>query len=36
MNVMKILPVEWNYEIPFGLLYSPTPSENIALKNCPS
>lgn len=27
--LLKILPVEWNYEIPFGLLYSPTPSEHV-------
>lgn len=24
--LLKILPVEWNHSIPFGLLYSPTPS----------
>lgn len=27
--LLKILPVEWNYEIRFGLLYSPTPSEHV-------
>lgn len=27
--LLKIIPVEWNYEIPFGLLYSPTPSEHV-------
>lgn len=27
--LLKIIPVEWNYEIPFGLLYSPTPSEYV-------
>lgn len=27
--LLKILPVEWNYEIPFGLLYSPNPSEHV-------
>ena len=24
--LMKIIPVEWKYEIPFGLLYSTEPS----------
>lgn len=24
--LLKILPVEWDYQIPFGLLHSPTPS----------
>ena len=24
--LLKIMPVEWNYTIPFGLLHSPTPS----------
>ncbi|AWK51034.1 LysR family transcriptional regulator [Clostridium beijerinckii] len=27
--LLRILPVEWNYEIPFGLLHSPTPSEHV-------
>jgi len=27
--LLKIIPVEWSYEIPFGLLYSPTPSEHV-------
>jgi DNA-binding transcriptional LysR family regulator len=27
--LLKILPVEWNYDIPFGLLYSPTPSKHV-------
>lgn len=25
--LLKILPVDWNYTIPFGLIFSPTPSE---------
>ncbi len=25
MKVMKILPVDWNYTIPFGLLHSHKP-----------
>ena len=24
--LLKILPVDWNYTIPFGLLHSPEPS----------
>jgi DNA-binding transcriptional LysR family regulator len=27
--LLKILPVEWKYEIPFGLLHSPNPSEHV-------
>lgn len=27
--LMKIIPVEWNYEIPFGLLHSPKPSKKV-------
>ncbi len=27
--MLKIIPVEWKYEIPFGLLHSPTPSKTI-------
>ena len=27
--LLKVLPVEWNYGIPYGLLYSPTPSETV-------
>lgn len=27
--LMKIIPVEWNYSIPYGLLYSMEPSEKV-------
>lgn len=27
--LLKIVPVDWNYEIPFGLLYSPTPTQTV-------
>lgn len=27
--LLKILPVEWNHSIPFGLLHSPTPSPTV-------
>lgn len=27
--LMKIIPVEWNYSMPFGLLYSTEPSEKV-------
>lgn len=27
--LLKILPVEWNYTIPFGLLHSPEPSSHV-------
>ena len=27
--LLKVIPVEWAYSIPYGLLYSPTPSENV-------
>lgn len=27
--LMKIIPVEWDYKIPFGLLYAPEPSEKV-------
>jgi DNA-binding transcriptional LysR family regulator len=27
--LLKILPVEWNYTIPFGLLHAPDPSETV-------
>ena len=27
--LLKILPVEWNYTIPFGLLYAPEPSSHV-------
>lgn len=27
--LLKVLPVEWNYSIPYGLLHSPTPSETV-------
>lgn len=27
--LMKIIPVEWNYSIPFGLLYVSEPSEKV-------
>lgn len=27
--LLKVLPVEWDYSIPYGLLHSPTPSETV-------
>ena len=27
--LLKIVPVDWNYEIPFGLLYSRTPTQTV-------
>lgn len=27
--LLKIIPVDWNHKIPFGLLYSQTPSETV-------
>lgn len=27
--LLKVLPVEWNHSIPYGLLHSPTPSETV-------
>lgn len=27
--LLKILPVEWDYEIPYGLLHSPEPSDTV-------
>lgn len=27
--LLKIVPVDWNYEIPFGLLYSPPPTQTV-------
>ena len=27
--LLKIIPVDWNYEIPFGLLYSHTPTQTV-------
>jgi len=27
--LLKILPVEWDYEVPYGLLYSRTPSDHV-------
>ena len=27
--LIKIIPVEWNYKIPFGLLYSKDPSDKV-------
>ncbi|MDQ7093481.1 LysR family transcriptional regulator [Desulfosporosinus sp. PR] len=27
--LLKILPVEWEHQIPFGLLYSPSPSDSV-------
>ena len=27
--LLKVLPVEWNYTIPFGLLHSPNPTKNV-------
>ncbi len=28
--LLKIMPVEWDYSIPFGLLYNPTPSKHVS------
>lgn len=25
--LLKVIPVDWNYAIPFGILYSPEPSD---------
>lgn len=27
--LLKVIPVEWNYAIPYGLLHSHTPSETV-------
>lgn len=27
--LLKLIPVEWEYSIPYGLLHSPTPSKNV-------
>jgi DNA-binding transcriptional LysR family regulator len=27
--LLKVIPVEWDYSIPYGLLYSPRPSESV-------
>ncbi len=27
--LLKVLPVDWDYTIPFGLLHSPNPSPNV-------
>lgn len=27
--LLKVIPVEWNHSIPYGLLYSPSPSETV-------
>lgn len=27
--LLKVIPVEWNHSIPYGLLHSPTPSETV-------
>ena len=27
--LLKVIPVEWNHSIPYGLLYSHTPSETV-------
>ena len=27
--LLKVIPVEWEYSIPYGLLHSMTPSENV-------
>ncbi len=27
--LLKVIPVEWEHSIPYGLLYSPHPSENV-------
>ena len=29
--LLKIIPVDWKYEIPFGLLHSKTPSETVKI-----
>ncbi|MDR1530797.1 MAG: LysR family transcriptional regulator [Clostridiales bacterium] len=29
--LMKILPVDWEFTVPYGLLYAPKPSETVAL-----
>ena len=26
---LKIIPIEWEHAIPYGLLHSPTPSETV-------
>ena len=32
--LLKILPVDWNYTIPFGLLHSPSPSAGVSAFLC--
>lgn len=27
--LLKIVPVEWEYQIPFGIMYSPTPTKQV-------
>ena len=27
--LLKVIPVEWEHSIPYGLLHSPNPSENV-------
>ena len=27
--LLKILPVDWNYTIPFGILHAPEPSKTV-------
>lgn len=27
--LLKVIPVEWEHSIPYGLLHSPHPSENV-------
>lgn len=29
--LLKIIPVEWDYVVPFGLIFSPEPSENVKM-----
>lgn len=29
--LIKIIPVEWDYKIPFGILHSPRPAEHVQL-----
>lgn len=29
--LLKVIPVEWDFEIPYGLLHSPTPSDHVKM-----
>ncbi len=29
--MLKIIPIEWDYVIPFGIMYSPHPSHEVQL-----